>query len=144
MIMKYPRPPASPDQSLSGLPWEWNFYSHSHPIPTGFLWGSLLENFNIFSFKARSAEDKHTTTALRLLFGPHVTRQPGKRSALVNNYNKMGAYYILYSRLPFCYNVWPKQQPPQSGCCMFVLGTSCLKGENIEIFQWGSMWGSPQ
>ena len=71
----------------------------SIPIPTGFLWGSLLENFNIFSFfEARSAEGKHTT-ALRLLFGPHVTKQPGKRSALVTNYNKWGPtiYYIVGS-----------------------------------------------
>ena len=47
----------------------------SIPIPTGFLWRALLENFNIFSFfKARSAEDKYTTNALRLLFGPHFTK----------------------------------------------------------------------
>ena len=24
----------------AGLPWEGNFHSHSHPIPTRFLWGS--------------------------------------------------------------------------------------------------------
>ena len=84
-----------------GLPWEWNFYSHSHPIPTGFLLGSLWENFNIFSFfESRSAEDKHATTALRLLFGQHVEKQPGKRSALVTNYNKWGPiiFYIVGSQ----------------------------------------------
>ena len=61
-------------------------------------------------------------------------------------YNKMGAYYIIYSRPPFCYklvisatlsrllhDVWPKQQP-QSGFSMFV---SALR-VNIEIFQYGS------
>ena len=24
--------------TLPGLPWDWNFNSHSHSIPTGFLW----------------------------------------------------------------------------------------------------------
>ena len=67
----------------------------------------------------------HTTTALRLLFGPHVTKQPGKRSALVTNYNKMG----------------PKQQQPQSGCCMFVLGTSCLEEGKILKFSNGDPYG---
>ena len=51
------------------------------PIPIGMeirfsLWaspyGSPLENFNILSFEARSADDKHATTTLQMLFGPHV------------------------------------------------------------------------
>ena len=38
--------------------------------------GIPIGNFNIFYFfEGLSAEDKHATTALRLLFGPHVIRK---------------------------------------------------------------------
>ena len=51
-----------------------NSHTHGNQIfLLGSPYGSPLENFNIFFFfEARSAEDKHTTTALRFFFGPHV------------------------------------------------------------------------